>query len=144
MHLYCKKLQKAITMKIRVYYEDTDMGGIVYHTNYIKYCERARSERFFQAGVNPGEGNCHFVVKDINAHYLAPAKFGDLLHVKVKVLECKKVSCVVRHEITRDDKMLFWADITLAYVCNGKPTKIHDEALSFLLSEKESVSSSLE
>jgi len=43
-------------MKIRVYYEDTDAGGIVYHANYIKYCERARSEHFFARGVMPGDG----------------------------------------------------------------------------------------
>ncbi|MEN8727803.1 MAG: acyl-CoA thioesterase, partial [Sulfurovum sp.] len=44
-------------MKIRVYYEDTDAGGIVYHTNYIKYCERARSEIFFQRGKKPTLGD---------------------------------------------------------------------------------------
>lgn len=130
-------------MKIRVYYEDTDMGGIVYHTNYIKYCERARSEKFFSAGVKLGEGNCHFVVKDINAHFLAPARLGDLLHVSTSILTCKKASCVVRHTISCENKELFWADITLAYVCGGKISRIHDEALRFLRDEEESVSSSL-
>lgn len=129
-------------MQIRVYYEDTDMGGIVYHTNYIKYCERARSEKFFRAGIKLGEGNCHFVVKDIGAHFLAPARLGDLLHVSTTVLTCKKVSCVVRHEISCENKKLFWADITLAYVCNGKLAKIDDEALDFLMSEEETISTS--
>lgn len=131
-------------MKIRVYYEDTDMGGIVYHTNYIKYCERARSEKFFRAGIELGEGDCHFVVKDINAHFLAPARLGDLLHVSTQVLTCKKVSCVVRHEITLESKKLFWTDITLAHLCNGKLAKISDQALGFLLDEEKIVPTSLE
>lgn len=128
-------------MQIRVYYEDTDMGGIVYHTNYIKYCERARSEKFFSAGVELGQGNCHFVVKDINAHFLAPARLGDLLHVSTDVILCKKASCIVRHEITCKDKKLFWGDITLAYVCDGKIARIHDEALALLGIQKESIPS---
>ena len=59
-------------MKIRVYYEDTDAGGIVYHTNYIKYCERARSEIFFEQGMKPTLGDkSGFVVRDIKACFLA-------------------------------------------------------------------------
>ena len=51
-------------MKIRIYYEDTDAGGIVYHTNYLKYCERARSEYFFASNIDITSENAHFVVKN--------------------------------------------------------------------------------
>ena len=57
-------------MKIRVYYEDTDAGGVVYHTNYIKYCERARSELFFERGLSPQVSPTEFfVVKNINCDF---------------------------------------------------------------------------
>ena len=53
IEVYNLKNNQGLFMKIRVYYEDTDAGGIVYHTNYIKFCERARSEVFFQRGIIP-------------------------------------------------------------------------------------------
>ena len=75
-------------MKIRVYYEDTDLGGIVYHTNYIKYCERARSEIFFSKNMLPHQGeNSGFVVRDIKASFLATSTLGDMVEVKSKVLK---------------------------------------------------------
>ena len=59
-------------MKIRVYYEDTDTGGIVYHTNYIKFCERARSEMFFERGMVPSQSDeSGFVVRNLSANFLA-------------------------------------------------------------------------
>lgn len=121
-------------MKIRVYYEDTDMGGIVYHANYIKYCERARSELFFNSGFALGEKDCHFVVKDLTASYLSPAKLGDLLEVKLSVLECKNASTIVRHEIFNKSKKIFQADITLVFVCKGKIARLEESVKEFLLS----------
>ena len=67
-------------MRIRVYYEDTDCGGIVYHTNYIKYCERARSELFFAQGTPPSHATCGFVVSALEAKFLGFAKLGDIPH----------------------------------------------------------------
>lgn len=80
-------------MKVRIYYEDTDAGGIVYHTNYIKYCERARSEHFFSHGMLPGDTNKYgFVVRKINADFLGSTKLGDLLTVRTSILELKKAA----------------------------------------------------
>ncbi|MBE0496784.1 MAG: YbgC/FadM family acyl-CoA thioesterase [Campylobacterales bacterium] len=124
---------KETLFKVRVYYEDTDMGGIVYHANYIKFCERARSEQFFSANVTLGDGDCHFVVKDLSAHFLKPARLGDLLHVSAQVLTCKNASLVVRHEIFKEEEKLFWMDVTLAYVCKGKLSRIDDATKTFLL-----------
>ena len=85
-------------MKIRIYYEDTDAGGIVYHTNYIKFCERARSEAFFKAGLNFTKEGGYFVVSSLEAKFIASAVLGDEIFVRSKVLEIKKASIVLEQE----------------------------------------------
>ncbi|MFC2748124.1 MAG: YbgC/FadM family acyl-CoA thioesterase, partial [Campylobacter concisus] len=105
-------------MKIRIYYEDTDAGGIVYHTNYIKFCERARSEAFFQAGLNFTKEGGYFVVSSLEAKFIASAMLGDEVFVRTKILELKKASLVLEQEIYKFDdknaeKLLFRATITL-------------------------------
>ena len=82
-------------MKIRIYYEDTDAGGIVYHTNYIKYCERARSEAFFETGLNFTKEGGYFVVSALEAKFLASAVLGDEVVVRTKLIELKKASLVL-------------------------------------------------
>ncbi len=112
-------------MQIRVYYEDTDAGGIVYHTNYIKYCERARSEAFFKQDMIPAEGdNSGFVVRNLNADFLATSKLGDMLDVTSSILTLKSSSLVLRQEIWREDTKVFSMDVVLVYVVNGRPKRI--------------------
>lgn len=112
-------------MKIRVYYEDTDAGGIVYHTNYIKYCERARSEIFFKKGMMPTLGETSgFVVKNIHADFLATSTLGDMLHVSTEILTMKSSSLVLRQEVWKEEKKLFSMEIVLVYIEEGKPTRI--------------------
>ena len=112
-------------MKIRVYYEDTDAGGIVYHANYIKFCERARSELFFQRGMMPNEDNrSGFVVKDIKASFLSMAMLGDMLEVKSSILKQRASSILLQQEIYRDETAIFTMEILLVYVREGKPTRI--------------------
>jgi acyl-CoA thioester hydrolase len=83
-------------MKIRVYYEDTDAGAIVYHTNYIKYCERARSEIFFKKNIMPTLSETSgFVVRDLKASFLATASLGDMLEVTSKILTLKSSSIIL-------------------------------------------------
>lgn len=86
---------------VRIYYEDTDCGGIVYHTNYIKYCERARSEIFFSAGILPNTERVGLVVRKLNAEFLDSAKLGDLLVVKTKILKLGGSSLTLAQEIYR-------------------------------------------
>ena len=74
-------------MKIRIYYEDTDTGGVVYHTQYLAFCERARSEIFFQNGIDLSESG--FVVRKLTATYYSPAKLGDLVEVKTEINSIK-------------------------------------------------------
>ena len=128
-------------MKIRIYYEDTDAGGIVYHTNYIKFCERARSEAFFQAGLNFTKEGGYFVVSSLEAKFLASAVLGDEVFVRTKILELKKASLVLEQEIYKFDdknaeKLLFRATITLAFMKEEKLAKINDEIRKFLENSK--------
>ena len=120
-------------MNIRVYYEDTDAGGIVYHTNYIKYCERARSEIFFQKGRLPTDGdNSGFVVRNINANFLGAAVLGDMLEVSSEVLKQKSASVILKQSIFKNEKKIFEMEVTLVFVRDGKP-KIIPEYLHNIL-----------
>ncbi|WP_107811392.1 YbgC/FadM family acyl-CoA thioesterase [Campylobacter concisus] len=128
-------------MKIRIYYEDTDAGGIVYHTNYIKFCERARSEAFFQAGLNFTKEGGYFVVSSLEAKFIASAVLGDEVFVRTKILELKKASLVLEQGIYKFDdknteKLLFRATITLAFMKEEKLAKINDEIKKFLENSK--------
>ena len=115
-------------MKIRVYYEDTDAGGIVYHTNYIKYCERARSEIFFERGMMPSDGEeSGFVVRDLKAGFLATSTLGDILEVTSKILKLKNSSMVLLQEIYREELKVFSMEVTLVYIDKGKPCRIPEK-----------------
>lgn len=107
-------------MKIRIYYEDTDMGGVVYHTNYIKYCERARSEMFFKNSLSPAINNCHFVVKELNCDFKSFVTLGDMIEVKTYILEIKNASIKLKQIIYKEEKEIFIMNITLVFLCKDK------------------------
>ncbi|MEO1963212.1 MAG: tol-pal system-associated acyl-CoA thioesterase [Cycloclasticus sp.] len=90
---------------IRIYYEDTDMQGIVYYANYLKYLERARTEYFRFAGFEQGEliekQGIAFAVRAIKVDYLKPAKFNDELLVITKVAKVKGASLIFHQTIVR-------------------------------------------
>jgi len=112
-------------MQIRVYYEDTDAGGIVYHTNYIKYCERARSEVFFQKGMMPSQGDSSgFVVRDLKASFLATSALGDILEVTSKILTLKGTSLVLLQEVWKEEVKVFSMEVVLVYIDKGKPCRM--------------------
>jgi acyl-CoA thioester hydrolase len=118
-------------VKIRIYYEDTDAGGIVYHTNYLKYCERARSELFFSNGLVPFDGEeSGFVVRRVEANFLGSAKLGDIVEVKTELVQIKRVSIALKQKILKGKKEIFNAYITLAFIKNSKPSKIPEEFLT--------------
>ncbi len=123
-------------MQIRIYYEDTDASGVVYNANYIKFCERARSEIFFQKGVSLQKDNEFFVLKHIDATFVKPAFLGDLLEVTMQIKEKKAASVIITQEIFRGEELLFKADITAVYVKNLKPTRIPKEVLKVFNDEK--------
>jgi len=120
-------------MTIRVYYEDTDVGGVVYHSNYLNFCERSRSQLFFDAGRSPILEGGHFVAKHIDADYLKSAKFGDILEVKTTLVEIKNASFTFLQEVFRGEEKLFSMKIVLVYIdFSGKMIKIPLSEKAFL------------
>ena len=121
-------MQKGISVKIRVYYEDTDAGGVVYHSNYLKFCERARSELFFRKNAEIFDAKKgHFLLTRANCAFLKPAKLGDMVEVKTKVLNFKKASLVIEQEILKENELLFRGEFTLAFVKDLKSARISEE-----------------
>jgi acyl-CoA thioester hydrolase len=120
-------------MNIRVYYEDTDTGGVVYHSNYLNFCERARSEAFFDRGITPVLEKGHFVAKKLNAEYISSAKLGDMLRVESRLIKIKSASFTIKHSIYREDSKIFEMEITLVYISfEGKPQRLESETLKLL------------
>ncbi len=123
-------------MKIRVYYEDTDAGGIVYHSKYINFCERARSEMLFLEGVSPQNKDSFFVARDLQATFLKSATLGELLEVTTFKESINKISMILLQEVWNEKKeKIFSMRIKLVHIKNGKPSKID----SFLLEKLENI-----
>jgi len=120
-------------MQIRIYYEDTDLGGIVYHSNYLKYCERARSEVFFQNNTTPIIDGAHFVVRKMDCDFLSSARFGDIIEVSSNIKEIKKASFILEQEILKDDKIVFKAIVTLVLVKDGKVQRLNQSIKKSLI-----------
>jgi len=105
---------------VRVYWEDTDAGGVVYYANYLKFMERARSEwlraQGFEQDVLRDEAGVVFVVRRVEIDYLSPARFNDQLDVSVVRHEIGRASLSVRQELLRGPTRLAEAVVTLACV----------------------------
>jgi len=121
-------------MKIRVYYEDTDAGGIVYHANYLKYCERARSEFFFSQGLTPVIDDAHFVVRKMDCDFLSSAFFADVLEVTSEIEVINKASFIMIQEVKKESKVLFRTRVTLVLAKDGKPKRINENIKDMLQS----------
>ena len=122
-------------MKIRVYYEDTDVGGVVYHSNYLNFCERARSEAFYEKGLTPILKGGHFVARRIVGDFFSSAKLGEMLEIKTELLKMKAASFLLKQTIFKEDEKVFELEILLAYITfEGKPQKIDKETKTLLLS----------
>jgi acyl-CoA thioester hydrolase len=119
-------------MQIRVYYEDTDMGGIVYHANYLKFCERARSEVFFQSGSTPHIEGGEFVAASLEAKFVASARLGDILDVTTEIVSLKGSSLLLRQKVLKDDIILFDMNIKLGFVKSGKIGRMSKDAQAHL------------
>jgi acyl-CoA thioester hydrolase len=110
------------------------MGGIVYHSNYLNFCERARSEAFFKNGLSPVLENGHFVVKKLDADFIASAKLGDILDVKTEVTLIKSASFRLRQTIFKDSKKLFVLNVVLAFVSfDLKAQKIDEKTKDMII-----------
>lgn len=111
-------LTKPFSWPIRVYYEDTDAGGVVFYANYLKFLERARTELLRSNGYEQDELMANegiiFVVRTVTIDYLKSGKFNDLLHVSADITELKKVSLQFNQEITRGEDVLCKAIVKIA------------------------------
>lgn len=106
---------------IRVYYEDTDLAGIVYYANYLKFIERGRSEWLRDLGIRQSQLKARtgtvFAVRRVEADYLRPARFDDLLEVVTELVAMTPARLVLAQRVMRGDELLFAANVTI--VCLG-------------------------
>lgn len=116
---------------VRVYYEDTDLAGIVYYANYLKFIERARSEWVREIGVDQRAMKAQgvvFAVKRVVADYIVPAAFEDDLVIETTPLSMTPARLVLSQAVKRDDTNLFQSKITLVAIGQaGKPVRLPDQ-----------------
>ena len=121
--------------KLKIYYEDTDSGGVVYYANYLKFLERARTEALFSIGYSnkkiQNEFNSLIIVKSCNIEYKKSAHLEDELTVRSFVKSITKTSFFMNQIITKDEDIIVEAQIHLVFVnTEGKPVRIPDEIYS--------------
>jgi acyl-CoA thioester hydrolase len=113
-------LKNRISIPVRVYYQDTDAGGVVYHAQYLSFMERARSELLNGAGIDLArftlEHGVLFVVFQIAITYHEPARLNELLTVSAEVVKMGRASLVFRQRVQRGAELLTEADVTVALV----------------------------
>lgn len=105
--------------KVRVYYQDTDAGGIVYHSKYLDFAERARSELLVDMGLSNKkliEQGVAFVLRNASVQYKAPARLDDVIDVQTSVKEIKNVSLVMQHQFIVDGKEIVLIELQLAVI----------------------------
>lgn len=117
------------SLSVRVYYEDTDLAGIVYYANYLKFIERARSEWLRALGVDQAamkaENGWVFAVRRVEADYLRPARFDDLLAVETTLTGITAARIVLDQTVRRDGMTLFLARVTVACLdAGGRPVRL--------------------
>lgn len=126
-------------LPLRVYYEDTDMAGIVYYANYLRYIERARSDWVREIGIDQSQMKAEgvvFAVRRVEADYIAPAVFDDCLEVRTEVVELTPARMIVDQKVYRDAELLFAAKVTLVCIGpGGKPARLPAKLRSLLLPE---------
>jgi acyl-CoA thioester hydrolase len=126
---------------VRVYYEDTDAGGVVFYANYLKFFERARTEMLRAMGYEQDELIANegiiFVVRSVQADYLKPARFNELLQVSAEVTLVKKASLTFAQRVTRGDDVLCESIIRIACLdaLTLRPKAIPENLLELLTNE---------
>lgn len=117
---------------VRVYYEDTDLSGVVYHANYLRWFERARSDMLRVLGIDQraayeaGEGA--WAVADLSIRYLSPARLDDAVLIVSETLEVGAASCRIAQSAWRGDRELARAEVRAGFVApDGRPRRQHPE-----------------
>ncbi|MEL6265110.1 MAG: tol-pal system-associated acyl-CoA thioesterase [Pseudomonadota bacterium] len=111
---------------VRIYYEDTDLAGIVYYANYLRFIERGRTEALRAAGIDQARlkagAGLVFVVRRLTVDYRRPARFDDLVDVTTRVIECRRAWLTVAQTVERGGETLVSAEVQLAVVDpDGRP-----------------------
>jgi len=113
---------------LRVYFEDTDAGGVVYHASYLRFMERARSDMLRVAGIDQrgalegGEGV--YMVAELTIRYRLPAKLDDDLLVASRIKDLRAASCVIHQRVMRGLEVVAEADVTAAFLApDGRPRR---------------------
>ncbi|MGI6244163.1 MAG: tol-pal system-associated acyl-CoA thioesterase [Pseudochelatococcus sp.] len=116
-------------LPVRVYYEDTDFSGIVYHAGYLRFLERGRTDSLRLAGV--GQGALHaggeglvFAVRRMTIDYHRPALMDDVIEVRTRTQEVRGASIVIAQRIVRGEELIVSADVRVAAIAGGRPARI--------------------
>jgi acyl-CoA thioester hydrolase len=128
-------------LKIKIYYEDTDAGGIVYYANYLRFMERGRTELLSDNGIDVTEyhdKSYFFPVVHVDIHYRRPAKLGEIIEVATEVIEITNATITFKQDIYRDDAVITEATVKLACINrDGKPQRIPSELASLFSDRKD-------
>jgi tol-pal system-associated acyl-CoA thioesterase len=121
-------MNPAHILKIKIYYEDTDAGGVVYYANYLRYMERARTEFLLDHGIDVADYHRKgylFAVVHVDINYKRPAKLGDVMNITTEIEKMTNVTMSIQHRVLRGTEVLVEASVRLACINpNGKPQKI--------------------
>jgi acyl-CoA thioester hydrolase len=129
-------------LTIRVYYEDTDFSGVVYHASYLRFLERGRTETLRDLDIHQadlhgagGEGALSFVVRRMAIEWMKPARMDDLLVVETNIQEIRGASMALKQQILLNETVLLTADVLVALVSGGKPARMPVDLKQRLLTE---------
>jgi acyl-CoA thioester hydrolase len=122
---------------VKIYYEDTDAGGVVYYANYLRYMERARTELLSERGIDVAgyhKKGYMFAVVSVEVQYKKPAVLGDIIDVTTEVRDVKNVTMTLSHRIFRKNDLLVEANVRLACINrDGRPQRLPEEITSLLV-----------
>ena len=119
--------------KMRIYYEDTDFSGVVYHARYLHFLERARTEFLRERGIDQrvlfeAEGGpCFFAVTHMDIAFKRPARMDDMIEVETAIKDFGAASFVLSQVLKRGEELLVTAEVTVAFLAGGKPKRMPGE-----------------
>ncbi|MFK8250337.1 tol-pal system-associated acyl-CoA thioesterase [Ancylobacter terrae] len=135
LHLAGRLVPGGHVLPIRVYYEDTDFSGIVYHANYLKFMERARSDHLRLIGVHQGAlfgeamaeaPGFAFVVRSMTLDFQRPARIDDVLEIHTRPLEVAGASITLGQRVMRGAELLVEGKVKVAFVAQGRARRLPD------------------
>ena len=137
-----RRMGAVHVLPVRIYYEDTDAGGVVYHANYLKYCERARSDCLRLLGIHQQQfDGMGFVVRRMVCDFISPARLDDLVEIETRFLARAGARLELDQQVVLEKKTLFKAVVTVALIdARGRPKRLPRELAAKLESLSESQS----